>query len=169
MPQTPNELIAAGIDTIKLDVLVFGPQVECMSSDAWTNAVQSKRIEIKVALENEGHNARYAEEVVDPNVNAFLQEVFLMKEYDLIINLIGSPGANIELGAIASQTEIANRSQLFLDSNHVGGLAGPACEHAETLGAFVHHYNYPNDLTECHLLGTVMDRVRTAQTQKYFA
>lgn len=97
------ELLRASQDAKKLDILVFGPQVDPLSTDERTRNLQLKRIQIYETLAAEGHNARYAEELVDPSLgNMLYQEELLMSEFDVIITLVGSPGANMEAGIIAT-------------------------------------------------------------------
>lgn len=162
-------LITNSVDAIQLKILVFGPQVHTPSEDERTAKLQQKRIDIRERLEELGHFVRYAEDLVDPLLdNAFFQEMLIMPEYDLIVNLIGSPGSNVELGAIAAKSQLANKCALFLDSDHITGLSGSACKHAEDMGAHFSTFAYPQDLDECHLLGSVLDRVRKFQKIKFF-
>ena len=79
-----------------------------MSTDPRTLNLQNKRIQIRQELEKLGHNVKYAEDEVDPNLpspqnNAFLQEIVIMREYDLIFNLVDTPGTINETGLIASR------------------------------------------------------------------
>jgi hypothetical protein len=90
-----------------------------------------------------------------------------MREYDIVITLVGSPGSNAEVGIIGSRPEIAAKSQLFMDSAHTAGLVAEACRSAALFGAHFREYSYPQDLTDCHLLGFTLERVRATQAKKY--
>lgn len=168
MARNINALFEESISSIKLNILVFGPQVSDISTDERTRNLQLKRIQIKEELVNDGHHVKYAEEEVDPSLgNMMLQEELIMREFDLIINLVGSPGTIIETGFIARNPEIAQKSQLFMDSGHTDGLVAEGCRLAADLGAFFMEYTYPQDLTDCHLLGFAKDRVLKAQKIRY--
>ncbi len=168
---TVANLISNGITAIKLNILVFGPQVKVLSTDQRTLNLQNKRIQIRQELENLGHNVKYAEDVVDPNLpspqnNAFLQEIVIMAEFDIIFNIVDSPGSITELALIASKPTLSQKASLFLDSQFTGGLPASACEAAKFLGADYNTYNYPTDLVDCHLLTFILARVSKAQFVK---
>ncbi len=168
MAKDIKTLLAASIDSIKLNILVFGPQVDPLSTDERTRNLQLKRIQIRDELEKLGHNAKYAEELVDPTLgNVVIQEELIMKEYDLIVNLVGSPGSIIETGLIAGRPHLAQKAQLFMDSAHSGGLVAEGCRLAKELGAYFREYTYPTDLTDCHLLSFVKERVSAVQKIRY--
>lgn len=164
-----KELISQSLDAIVLNILVFGPTLRTMSSDEETRNLQMKRAQIKENLSLLGHNVQYAEDLVDPSLgNMVFQEQIIMRDYDLIITIVGSPGSLIETAVISQKAELAQKSQLFLDSRHTEGLAAEACRLAKDMGAFFQEYEYPEDLTECHLLGFAKERVRKAQLVRYF-
>ena len=164
-------LINNGLNAIKINILVFGPQVAKLSSDPRTLNLQNKRIQIRSELENLGHNVKYAEDMVDPNLpspqnNAFLQEIVIMAEYDLIFNIVDSPGSIAEAALIASRPNLAQKASLFLDSQFSAGLPAESCRAAQFLGADFNTYTYPNDLIDCNLLTFILDRVSKAQFVK---
>jgi hypothetical protein len=167
-------LIASGVDSIQLDILVFGPQVRTFSTEPRTLSLQNKRIQIRDELIARGHNAKYAEELVDPTLtgpdnNAAFQELLIMKAYDLVVNVVDSPGSIVEATMISMSPEIARKTSLFLDGNYVGGLVHSVCLQAQEIGAHYQTYVYPTDLDDCHLLGYVLDRVRITQKIKYLS
>ena len=167
-----GSLIASAVGAIKLKILVFGPQVHTPSPIERTAKLQNKRREIRQKLEAEGHLVKYAEDLVDPNLpgaggNAFFQELVIMMEHDLIVTIVDSPGSITEATAIAMKPLLAQKSALFLDNDHIGGLVGSACKNAEDIGAHFKTYAYPADLDECHLFGYILDRVGKIQKMKY--
>jgi hypothetical protein len=171
-PSSVTALLDSAIAAIILNILVFGPQTHTPASDERTRRLQLKRIEIRDSLIRLGHTVKFAEELVDPTIagingNAYLQELVIMREYDLIVTLVGSPGSNAEAAAIALKPYIAQKTALFLDEGHKDGLVGAACQLAAHIGAHYSTYSYPKDLDDCHLLGYVHDRVAKAQTVKY--
>lgn len=169
---TVADLLAATIGSIKLKILVFGPQVRTLSSEERTLNLQNKRIEIRAELEKSGHLVNYAEDLVDPALtgpaaNPLMQELVIMSEYDLIINLVGSPGSIVEATTIALKPRLAQKASLYLDEDHIDGLVGQACANARDIGAHFQTYKYPTDLTDCHLLSHVVARVSVVQKMKY--
>lgn len=168
LPKDIHTLLRESIEAIKLNILVFGPQVTTLSADEPTRNLQLKRKQIREELEKLGHNPRYAEELVDPSLgNMMMQEELIMREYDLIITLVGSPGSIMEASFIARNPQLAQKSQLFMDAAHTGGLVADGCRLAEELGAYFKEYVYPTDLVDCHLLSFVKERVAAAQKIRY--
>ncbi len=165
-------LIERAFEAIKLKILVFGPQVHTQSPDVRTAKLQGKRRDIRAKLEAIGHYVKYAEDLVDPHLpgpagNTFFQELVIMKEYDLIVTIVDSPGSIAEAAVIATKPQLAQKSSLFLDGAYVGGLVGEACRNAEHIGAHFRTYSYPNDLDDCHLLGYIVERILQIQMMKY--
>lgn len=159
---------------MSLNILVFGPQVKVISENTRTGDLQRKRIEIRGELEKLGHHVKYAEDLVDPDIpgemgNPFIQELMIMNDYDLIVTLVDSPGSITEATAIAMRPDLARKASLFVDSDHREGLVAQTCNFAEYLGADFQTYSYPEDLTECHLLGFVKDKVNKLQIIKYLS
>lgn len=173
--KTVQELMNQGISSSRLNILVFGPQVHTLSeNDERTRNLQNKRIDIRAELEELGHNVKYAENVVDPSLsgpesNAMLQEIAIMKEYDFIVVLVDSPGSIAEATHVSTNPSIALKSSLFLDSDYSQGFVAETCRLGETLGAKFRTYQYPNDLTECNLLGFIKQRTQEIQTIKYLS
>ncbi len=172
--KTIAELLNDGVESIILKILVFGPQVKSFSTDTRTLRLQHKRIQIRQELESCGHYVKYAEELVDPALppplnNAFLQELIIMKDYDLIINIVDKPGSISEATAIALKPELAPKSCLFLDASYSDGLTDAMCCNAETLGADFIRYTYPSDLVDCNLVGFVKTKVRAIQIVHYLS
>ena len=169
-----EDLFGSSMGAVKLDILVFGPAVTPLSQDEGTRNLQLKRQQIKNELLSAGHNVNYAEDVVDPGLsapinNAALQEIILMEAYDLIVVLVGSPGANAETGMISARPKLAAKASLFIDDRHLNGLVASCCQLAVLSGGAYESYKYPQDLTECHLLGKVKDEVTKTQIKKYLS
>lgn len=172
MPSPIGSRVLDAISSIRLKILVFGPQVHTPSTELRTAKLQSKRAQIRAKLEECGHHVKYAEELVDPSLagpagNALFQELVIMEEYDLIVNIVDSPGSIVEATAIALRPRLASKSSLFLDRGYEGGLVGQACKNAADIGAHYQSYLYPKDLDECNLMGFVLNRVGKIQKMKY--
>ncbi|MEQ9440713.1 MAG: hypothetical protein RIG62_16810 [Cyclobacteriaceae bacterium] len=169
-----NELISDATNNMNLNILVFGPQVHTISDNERTKNLQFKRIQIREELEALGHFVRYAEDLVDPNLpspqnNAVLQEIVIMAEFDLIINIVESPGSITEATLIATKANLSQKATLFMDESHLGGLPAQACQLAVQLGANFETFKYPQDIVQCHLLGSVKKRVEKTQFTKFFS
>lgn len=167
-------LLDTSIKTMPLKILVFGPQVVSLSSDVRMRRLQEKRIEIRQELESTGYTVNYAEDLVDPSLtgataNAVIQELVIMADYDYIVTLVDSPGSIVEATLISLKPALAQKAALYLDKAYVNGLAGETCRLAEKFGAHFKTYNYPEDLTDCHLLGFIRDRAETIQLMKYLS
>lgn len=173
--KTVQELMTQGISNSRLNILVFGPQVQILlENDERTRNLQNKRIEIREELEFLDHNVKYAEDIVDPSLggplsNATLQEIAIMKEYDFVVVLVDSPGSHVEATLISVNPSIAQKASLFLDSDFSQGLVAEACKLAEISGAKFRTYQYPNDLIDCNLLTFIKQRVIEIQTIKYLS
>jgi hypothetical protein len=164
-----NALIGSAIHALKLKILVFGPQVHTPGADVRTQKLQAKRMEIRDKLEVLGHHVKYAEDLVDPSLGttAFIQELVLMGEYDLIVTIVDSPGSITEAALIATKPHLAQKASLFLDNAYSTGLVADTCRTAELIGAHFQAYEYPKDLDECNLFGFIQSRVVKFQTIKY--
>ena len=174
MVRQVSDLIAVGVNSIELSILVFGPQVADLSANARTRDLQNKRIQIKAELEAAGHNVKYAEELVDlsltgPAANPLFQEVLIMQEYDLIVNIVDSPGSIVEATVVALKPSLARKTALFLDASYVDGLVGQACLNAQDIGAHYQTYAYPDDLVHCNLLGYVFEQIKRRQKEIFLS
>lgn len=165
-------LIASAISATHLRILVFGPSPTTSAPPgSLLDGLRTKRAEIRAELLNQGHTADFPEDLVDssappPFDNPWFQEQLLMKSYDLILVLIGSPGSTVELGAISTNPTLCRKSQLFLCADHVGGLADQACKLAANLDARVMYYTFPPDIVDCHLFGAIDSIVKKLQVAK---
>ncbi|MBT3055803.1 MAG: hypothetical protein KME69_13130 [Candidatus Thiodiazotropha sp. (ex Codakia orbicularis)] len=171
--KTISELINIALSDQKLNILLFGPNPSPPSTDERIRKFQLKRDEIRQALELE-HVVNYGEEVVNPSLpppydNLFLQEIFLLQEYDLVINLISGSGTVVETTMIAMKPDIAKKSHLFLDENHIDSFVGQACKAAQVIGAEFSTFIYPTDIDDCNLLGMVREKVRALQYAKFLS
>lgn len=169
-----DELLARNVGNIKLKILIFGPAVGTVIADPFLAALQTKRQEIRRHLETAGHLVAFPEEIVTPNAdppanNSVLQEVLLVKEYDFVVNLVGTPGSNTELGLFCGKPDYARKMHVFISEQHKAGFAYQACALTEQFGGKLSEYSYPRDLSECHLLGMVTARIAAIQVARFFS
>lgn len=170
--KTVEELISDAIVDQPLNILVFGPKPAPQAPDSRVRDLQEKRLAVRTALENLNHNVDFAEDVVDrtlppPHDNLVLQELFLQQEYDLVVNVVHTPGTIGEAFMAAMKPDIAQKTQLFIAEDHLDGLAAQACNLASTFGADVNTFTYPGDIVDCHLLTMITIKVRALQIAKY--
>jgi hypothetical protein len=169
--RTIEQLLAEALQQNKLNVLVFGPALDRNPENDFVAELQRKRRDIRAALEQDGHDVRYGEEVVKPDLppptdNPLLQELLLMRAFDLIVVLVHTPGTIAEATCVALRPELAPKAHLFICEEHRGGLAWNACRLAEQQGAALNEFTFPTDLRDCHLLTRVLERARKIQVGK---
>ncbi len=166
-----EELLAEALERNRLSVLVFGPALDRDPENEFVRELQRKRRDIRLALEQDGHDVRYGEEVVKPDLppptdNPLLQELLLMRAFDLIVVLVHTPGTIAEATCVALRPELAPKAVLFIWDQHHGGFAWNACRLAENLGAVLSEFVFPADIQDCHLLTRILERARGIQMGK---
>ncbi len=165
-------LIDAQLKGTKLEILVFGPAVDPPSGDPYVASLQVKRKEIRKQLEDEGHSVAFGEDIVDTSLPAhladpLLQEIVAMRAVDLIIVLVGAPGALFEASSIAREKALCQKAGFYCFDEHKDGLA---VKHLR----FMSRYGATCDLLTlaavqaCHLATAVMDKVQAVQAGKAF-
>ena len=167
-----ENLFNSNIKSIFLKILIFGPDPNGASGNTRLNDIRDKRIQIRDYLLSQGHDAKFPEDALNTprtsiNINAALAEQLLMKEYDLIIIIVESYGSNVELGQVSVQPEYAIKSHLFISDEHTDGYAFDSCKLAECHGGVLDTFSYPLDITDCHLLSKVSDKVIKIQQAKF--
>jgi len=165
-------LIQKQLSDTKLEILVFGPAITPPSADARTASLQLKRQAIKQRLIDEGHSAKFGEDVVDPSLPSHLadpltQEIVAMRAADLIIVLVGSPGSLVEGARISAERELCGKTQFYCFEEHKDGLAVRHFLQMEAHGATCRLVSLA-DVQACHLTGAVLDRVQAIQVGKAF-
>ena len=158
---------------IKLKILVFGPNPSSPSPPGFLADLAKKREEIRRVLKTDGHEVVFPEDLmagsVDPDINnACIWEDGLVREYDMVVHLVGSPGTLVELD-LFMRDNLALKAALFFREDHVGGLPYAKAKLIEALGAKLHTYNYPNDLVICNLMKQVREKVWAVRVGKYYA
>jgi hypothetical protein len=169
-----QQLFNRHLKSITLKILIFGPDSKGISTDVRVNALKKKRVEIRDHLINEGHKAVFPEDIVDPNAappmnNPAIVENLLMKEYDIIINLVETPGSLVEAGKISEHPYLAAKALLFIGDDYCAGFPYATCQQAEQIGAKLSTFSYPNDLTQCHLLTKIADMINKIQLVKFYS
>jgi hypothetical protein len=105
---------------------------------------------------------------IDPAVeNAYLFEEYLVRRYDMVVNLVGTPGAITEL-SLFMRDNLASKAALYFNNAHLAGLTYAQGCVLRDLGATLETYTYPVDLTACNLMTTVRVKVRAVQLAKFY-
>jgi len=156
---------------ISLKILVFGPNPSATASSGYLGDLLRKRNEIRDALQSDGHTAVFPEDlgsIPDPalNGNAWLWERQLVLDYDMVVNLVASPGTIAEL-PLFEHTPITAKAAFFFDEAQQGGLTFQYAQTLEARGATLHTYKYPDDLTMCCLLKHIRQMVWKIRVAKF--
>ena len=166
--------IEKALNYVKLSVLVFGPDPSMATKHPRKKQgkLAKKRIEIRDWLLSEGHTATFPEDIYDASstgamANVAFQEIAMMRNYDMIVALIEAPGSLTELGYLAGDPEIAQKTHVFLDQKYLKGFAFQAAESIQLLKGEFDSYEYPKDITECNLRTKVTNTVETLAIAKY--
>ena len=157
---------------IKLKILVFGPNPAVSHPEGFTADLAKKRQEIRDALQEDGHTAVFPEDLMKGSLdgsigNAYMWEMMLVREYDMIVNLVGSYGSVDEL-SLFNREELARKVSIFFNEAHTNGLAYAHAQTIEDLGGKLDTYVYPVDLEVCNLMKNVREKVRVLRTGKFF-
>jgi hypothetical protein len=163
--------VIAALNNIKLSILVFGPSPTVTHPPGFPADLAKKRVEIRDVLKTDGHEAVFPEDLmsgsIDPAIdNAYLWEQVLVREYDMVVTLVGSFGAVDEL-SLFHKDHLALKAALFFNQDHAGGLPFQHARALEKLGAALHTYVYPVDLTSCNLMKEVRDKVYAVRVAKF--
>lgn len=132
---------------ITLKILVFGPSPKIDHPPGPMADLAIKRQEIKDALSHDGHEAVFPEDLMtgsfDPVIeNEYVWEQMLVREYDMVVNLVWSPGAISELGLFMSP-DLARKAALFFNEDHQAGLPFMQAKAIEGMGGGIRHICLP--------------------------
>ena len=160
-------------DDIKLKILVFGPNPNVPTSPGFSTDLAKKRKDIRDALISDGHQADFPEDLmrgsVDPVINnSYIWEDFLVRKYDMVVNLVCSYGTVTELSYFMDN-ELALKAALFFCEDHTAGLAYQQAKVIEAKGANLHTYTYPNDIAVCNLMKNVRQQVWVVRVCKFYS
>ena len=105
---------------------------------------------------------------VDPLIeNEFVWEQMLVHKYDMVVNLVGSPGTISEISLFMSK-ELAQKASLFFNESHKSGLSFKQAEVIEALGGNLDTYVYPDDLASCNLMKQIREKVKAVRIAKFY-
>lgn len=162
----------SSLKNITLKILVFGPSPKIAYPAGPMADLAKKRQEIKDVLAKDGHVAAFPEDlmvgVFDPAIeNEYVWEQMLVQEYDMVVNLVWSPGAISELGLFMSP-DLARKAALFFNEDHKSGLPFKQAQAIKDMGGQLDTYVYPNDLASCNLMTQIREKVRAVRIGKFY-
>jgi hypothetical protein len=169
-----QSILDSKLRTQKLAILVFGPTPKAaLDPNHPSHKLSKKRIEIRDNLRAQGHQAEFPEDLlqganIPPRGQVLLYEEILVLNNDLVVMIVDSPGSNNELGYFAAKSEMAAKTQAFINEAYKGGLPDDTCHALQELGGVTHYYIYPDDIDHCHLWGMVETQVKRLQRRKLY-
>ncbi len=160
----PEELLLAIAAKIKrmtrLKVLVFGPGPN-------GGDIYRKRCELRDRLGSLGHTAHFGEDICKPDVlkasglNVSAGEYLAAIGYDYIVILMTSPGSIGEAHDFARVQRLASKMMICVDQNHKEGYSAQGVlRQFEGLNGKMDWFEYPKDITDCHLSTRVLEQIQ---------
>lgn len=147
-----------------LMVLIWGPGKS-------GGALYEKRKQIRARLIKEKFAAAFSEDlckIPQEGDSLRVEEMIQASEADLVVLLYGSPGSIGEFHDFAQTKAIVSKMEIFVDSRQKDGYAfAGTLREANVQFGNVHTYVYPDDVTQCHLLGKVLTRLETMRRTKW--
>ncbi len=170
---TPRpDIIMALAEDIKrrarLKVLIWGPGVS-------GGDIYDKRVQVRDQLTRLGHEAHFSEEVWTPNalsrsgLNLTVAEFIQAMVYDYIICFMSSPGSIGEVHDFAKNKKLAPKMMICIDRCHQSGYgAQGAIRIFEGFHGKVDWFEYPKDISDCHLSTRVLEHiVKVAESKQW--
>jgi hypothetical protein len=150
-----------------LSILIWGPGES-------GGPLFQKRVQIRSLLRNEGHAAVFSEDV-DKDFPAAEEFSSKTKEFmqaasaDFVVVLQASIGSTAEVHDFANYLNLIGPKMLiFLDSQHISGYSYTgALKELNTLYGNVTLYKYPEDIDECHLATSVLEKAAVLRMAKW--
>lgn len=147
-----------------LVILVWGP-------GASAGDLYQKRLQIRDRLRELGHAAVFSEELEGGAPAGASQkgiEFLQAQAADLIVVMQTSYGSVAEVHDFASFRVVNFKMLIFVDERAQDGYSyRGALTELKTLYGNVETFKYPDDITQCHLLGKVLEKVGVLQMVKY--
>lgn len=147
-----------------LVILVWGP-------GASAGDLYQKRLQIRDELRRLGHAAMFSEELAGGTPTGMSQkgiEFLQAQAADLIVVMQTSYGSVAEVHDFASYRVVNFKMLIFIDERAQDGYSyRGALSELKTLYGNVETFKYPDDITQCHLLRKVIEKVNVLQMVKY--
>lgn len=160
------EKLQRAVQQTPLVILVWGP-------GASAGDLYQKRVQIRDELRRRGHAAFFSEELEGLSPTALSQkgiEFLQAQAADLIVVMQASYGSVAEVHDFAEHRVINFKMLIFIDEKATDGYSyRGALQELKVLYNNVETYKYPDDITRCHLLTKVIEKVNVLQMVKYRA
>lgn len=160
------EQLQQAVQQTPLAILVWGP-------GASAGDLYQKRLQIRDELRRRGHAAFFSEELGDSTPTSLSQkgiEFLQAQAADFIVVMQASYGSVAEVHDFAEHRVVNFKMLIFIDERAVDGYSyRGALTELKTLYNNVETYKYPDDITQCHLLTKVLEKVNVLQMVKYRA
>ena len=155
--------IMATADTLKrasrLKILIWGP-------GPGAGDLYAKRLQIKAALESQGHTVVFSEDEITPDLlertglNLSVAEYLEAMSFDYVVCLMASPGAIGEVHDFAHKPGIATKMTICIDQDHEEGYSAHTVLRVfEGLHGRIDWFKTPEDIRDCHLATRVVSQV----------
>jgi hypothetical protein len=100
-------------------------------------------------------------------INLSVAELLQAREYEYIFSIMGSPGSIGEVHDFCHMPEIAHKMTICINEEHLSGYSGQGVLRIfEGNHGRIEKFKFPEDITECHLLGRVVDQVEKCAEAK---
>ncbi len=160
------EQLQQAVRQTPLAILVWGP-------GASAGDLYQKRLQIRDELRRRGHAAFFSEELEGSAPESMSQkgiEFLQAQAADLIVVMQASYGSVAEVHDFAEHRVINFKMLIFIDERAADGYSyRGALTELKALYNNVETYKYPDDITQCHLLTKVLQKVNVLQMVKYRA
>jgi hypothetical protein len=160
------EALQQAVRQTPLVILVWGPGASAAD-------LYKKRLQIRDELRRLGHVALFSEELEGGSPESVSQkgiEFLQAQAADFIVVMQTSYGSVAEVHDFAEHRIINFKMLIFIDERNTDGYSyRGALAELKTLYNNVETYKYPEDITQCHLLTKVLQKVNVLQMVKYRA
>jgi hypothetical protein len=149
-----------------LDILVWGP--------AQSDSLEyRKRVEIRDALREDGHNADFSEDLLppDPPPDPLQDELFQVDAANLVVVLYGSRGTQTEVDRLLSHSQFAEKALVFLTPETLAAALGSVSQATwKTLQKVGQVFEYTTaQLEACWVVGKACEEAQVLRRAAYAA
>lgn len=151
----------------RLSVLVWGPSAQT------NRELFTKRVQIRDKLRDLGHRADFSEDILEPHalaaggLNLSPVELLQAKGYEYIICIMGSPGSIGEVHDFCHSAEIAHKTTVCINEQHISGYSGMGILRIfEGNHGHLERFRFPEDVVSCSLRDRVVDQVEKCAAAK---
>lgn len=150
------------IRAVRIAALIWGP------APTSSTPVAQARVELRRALEADGHLVHYSEDLYDPALSHSMlaQQLADVEAHDIIFSLPDSSGSVAEIHDFYRIPSAANKIVTFINENHNSGYSNTALLQIESIATTRVQIYKPCDLPAC-IIEKSRDMVRRLQEAYY--